>query len=181
VVRREHREAHVDDSDTITIRANASGRLWHENPDRWREICTPEGCPWCQGPGPPTDEILAETPTCWVTGGIEASLPGYVCVSTKAHAVEPYELDDETMHLFWDDAMTVARGLAAAVHPVKMNYEIHGNTIPHVHMHLFPRTPQDPYVGFVIHGRVQVTRTPEQLAEMTTGIRDALVAAGRLV
>ncbi len=46
--------------------------------------------------------------------------------------------------------MAVARGVAKAVHPVKMNYEIHGNTIPHLHMHLFPRTPDDPYVGYVI-------------------------------
>jgi len=116
-----------------------------------------------------------------VTAGVEGSVAGYVCVSTKAHAVEPYELDDDVRHDFWADAMTVARGLADAVHPVKMNYEIHGNTIPHVHMHLFPRTPDDPYVGYPIHNRSKVTRTPEQLAAMRRNIRDALESSGRLM
>ena len=30
---------------------------------------------------------------------------------------------------------------------VKMNYEVHGNTIPHLHMHFFPRYPGDPFEG----------------------------------
>ena len=30
---------------------------------------------------------------------------------------------------------------------VKLNYEIHGNTLPHLHMHLFPRQPDDEFVG----------------------------------
>jgi diadenosine tetraphosphate (Ap4A) HIT family hydrolase len=28
-----------------------------------------------------------------------------------------------------------------------MNYEIHGNTLPHLHMHLLPRLPDDGFVG----------------------------------
>ena len=117
----------------------------------------------------------------WVTAPVKAPLPAYACVVAKRHVVEPFELDEPAMTAFWAESMSVAAALTELMRPVKMNYEIHGNTIPHVHMHLFPRTPQDPYVGFVIHSRAQVTRTPEQLAEMTAGIRDALVAAGRLV
>jgi len=165
---------------SITIRPNASGRLWREDPDEWRKICSADGCPWCQGSGPPPNEILAETRTCWVTGGVSATIAGYVCVSTKVHAVEPYELDDDVRCDFWIDAMTVARGLAEAVEPVKMNYEIHGNTIPHVHMHLFPRTSDDPYVGYPIHNRTRVTRTPEQLAAIGRTIRAHLESSGRL-
>ena len=33
----------------------------------------------------------------------------------------------------------MAQGLAEAIGPAKMNYEIHGNTIPHLHMHLLSR------------------------------------------
>lgn len=43
--------------------------------------------------------------------------------------------------------MLVARGVADVLSPTKMNYEIHGNTIPHLHMHLSPRTAGDVYVG----------------------------------
>ncbi|MGB6535125.1 MAG: hypothetical protein WBF58_04100 [Xanthobacteraceae bacterium] len=28
-----------------------------------------------------------------------------------------------------------------------MNYEIHGNTIPHLHLHIFPRYRGDPFEG----------------------------------
>jgi diadenosine tetraphosphate (Ap4A) HIT family hydrolase len=39
---------------------------------------------------------------------------------------------------FWEQAMTVARALAALYDPVKMDYEIHGSVVPHRHLHLSP-------------------------------------------
>jgi diadenosine tetraphosphate (Ap4A) HIT family hydrolase len=44
-------------------------------------------------------------------------------------------------------AKAVARALSQRLYPVKMNYEIHGNTLPHLHMHLLPRQPDDAFVG----------------------------------
>lgn len=167
-------------SESIVIEANQSGQLWTEDPDLWRRLCTPAGCPVCK-PGPPRSEILAETPSCWITAASEASLPGYVCVTSKVHAIEPYELSEDDQVAFWLDAMGAARGLADVVSPVKMNYEVHGNTIPHLHMHLFPRQPGDVYVGYVIHNRVQFTRSSEELERLAEGIRRRLNARGRLV
>jgi diadenosine tetraphosphate (Ap4A) HIT family hydrolase len=77
--------------------------------------------------------------------------------------------------------MLVAQGLADVLRPVKMNYEIHGNTIPHLHMHLFPRTPGDVYVGYVIHSRAHFTRSQEELQAMRAGIRARLAEQNRLV
>ena len=173
-------EGDASSIESITIEANRSGKLWSEDPDGWRALCTPEGCPWCQGPGPPAEDVIAETSGCWVTAPVEATLPGYVCVSTKAHAVEPYDLDDEARNAFFADAMAVARGLAKAVHPMKMNYEIHGNTVPHLHMHLFPRAADDPYVGYVITGRFTITRTPAQIEAIAQAVTTELAACGRL-
>ena len=51
----------MEQRDEITIRANASGRLWHDDPDRWQSLLTREGCPWCRGPGPPAEDLLAQT------------------------------------------------------------------------------------------------------------------------
>jgi diadenosine tetraphosphate (Ap4A) HIT family hydrolase len=48
---------------------------------------------------------------------------------------------------FWKEVMAVAAALHEMVHPLKMNYEIHGNTLPHLHMHLFPRQRDDGFVG----------------------------------
>jgi diadenosine tetraphosphate (Ap4A) HIT family hydrolase len=33
---------------------------------------------------------------------------------------------------------------------VKLNYEIHGNTLPHLHMHFFPRYAGDQFEGRAI-------------------------------
>lgn len=35
--------------------------------------------------------------------------------------------------------MEAAGALAELLKPVKMNYQIHANTIPHLHLHLYPR------------------------------------------
>ena len=43
--------------------------------------------------------------------------------------------------------MLAARVLKSLFSPTKLNYEIHGNTIPHLHLHLLPRYAGDPYVG----------------------------------
>jgi len=48
--------------------------------------------------------------------------------------------------------MHVAKALSLGLHPKKLNYEIHGNTIPHLHMHLFPRFDGDPFEGRPIDG-----------------------------
>lgn len=111
----------MDGDDALTIRANSSGRMWRDDPDGWQAMLTREGCPWCQGPGPPPEDVLAETDTCWVTGGPVALILGYACVSTKAHAVEPYDLDGATQAAFWADAMAVARGLASPTEPFDVN------------------------------------------------------------
>lgn len=36
--------------------------------------------------------------------------------------------------------------------PAKLNYEIHGNTIPHLHVNLYPRYRGDPFEGTPVRG-----------------------------
>ncbi len=162
----------------ITIDANDSGRLWTDDPEAWANLSSVEGCPICRN-GPPKSDILAETRACWVTAQEEATLPGYVCITSKRHAVEPFHLAPAEQVDFWLDAMATAEGLADVTHPVKMNYEIHGNTIPHLHMHLYPRTPGDVYVGFVIHNRARFIRTEHELSILAEGIKRSLQRQGR--
>jgi diadenosine tetraphosphate (Ap4A) HIT family hydrolase len=172
--------------ETITLHANRSGRLWTEDPDAWARLCSPAGCPFCvddarRGPDAIPDGLLAETPILWTFAGEDATLPGYAYVACKKHVVEPYELTPQEQAEFFQDAMLVAQGLADVVRPVKMNYEIHGNSVPHLHMHLFPRTPGDVYVGYVIHSRAHFTRTRDELQAMRAGIRARLAQRNRLV
>lgn len=108
-------------------------------------------CPICAAGGP--RDIVAELPAAWVTASAPAPLPGYACVVAKRHVVEPFELPAEELAAFFADAMAAARVLSSVFAAAKMNYEIHGNTIPHLHMHLYPRYPGDPFEGEPIDPR----------------------------
>lgn len=141
---------------------------WRD-PAAWERLVMPDGCPICQR-GEPLD-VLAELPASWATGGTEAALPGYVCVVSRTHAVEPFQLPDVERAAFWDDAMRVARAVMAVTDAVKMNYAIYGNTIPHVHMHLFPRHRDDPYRGVHVVTQHSFQRTAEELERLAAAIR----------
>ena len=101
-------------------------------------------------------------------------MPGYVCVVCKRHVNEPYELSAEDAQDFWSDVLLTARAVSAVEDCVKMNYEIHGNTIPHLHLHLFPRFVGDPYEGGPVDPRlVSFERLPSDLGRLASAIAAA--------
>ena len=51
------------------------------------------------------------------------------------------------------DPRRVSAAIAVATGAVKMNYEIHGNTVPHLHVHIFPRYAGDPFEGGPVNPR----------------------------
>jgi diadenosine tetraphosphate (Ap4A) HIT family hydrolase len=147
------------------------GAVW-SRPDQWATRRTPEGCVICRS-GRPLD-VVAEFETCWATAGHRGPLPGYVCIVARKHYVEPFEMPPEEQAQFWQEAMAVAAAVDRVVKPIKMNYEIHGNTLPHLHLHLFPRQPDDPYVGGPIDPRrASFTRSENDLDVLAEGIRGA--------
>jgi diadenosine tetraphosphate (Ap4A) HIT family hydrolase len=149
----------------------ATGSAWSD-PARWEEARRRESCLICQR-GEPLD-ILVESEQTWVTGGTKAPLPGYACVVSKHHVVEPFHLGVSDAAAFWRDAMLAADALDRLLAPVKINYEIHGNTIPHLHLHLFPRFADDPFVGAPIDPR---RASFERSADDLRRIREALLVA----
>ncbi len=72
--------------------------------------------------------------------------------------------------------MRAAAAVASVVQPVKVNYEIHGNTIPHLHLHVFPRFRGDPFERSPIdpHAVTPTRRSPEEIEALRRAI-----AAGR--
>jgi diadenosine tetraphosphate (Ap4A) HIT family hydrolase len=145
------------------------GKVW-SRPQEWARRRTPEGCIICAS-GAPLD-IIAELPTSWATAPVEAPLRGYVCVVARRHVNEPFELPADEQGKFWADSMRVAAAVASLLQPIKMNYEIHGNTLPHLHLHLFPRHRDDPFVGGPVDPRrASVRRTREELAALAAAIQ----------
>jgi hypothetical protein len=57
---------------------------------------------------------------------------------------------------------------------VKINYELHANTLPHLRVHLFPRYMDDPFPG----GAIDVSRT-EPSPYRSRGEFDVFVARMR--
>jgi diadenosine tetraphosphate (Ap4A) HIT family hydrolase len=80
----------------------------------------------------------------------------------KSHVIEIYDLSDEHCAAFMRDVKVASLALKKVTAAVKINYEIHGNTIPHMHMHLYPRQMGDPFENGPIDWR---TRTLYQEGE----------------
>lgn len=125
------------------------------------------GCPICIR-GEPADIGIALEHT-WVTIPPRTPLPGYVVVVAKRHVREPFELPERDRIGFWSDVDRVAAAIASGLRPDKLNYEIHGNTLPHLHLHLFPRRTGDRFAGRPIDWRETESRTDED--------REAVLAA----
>lgn len=129
-----------------------------------------EECPIC-AEGRPTD-VVVELDASWVTAPRAAALPGYVCVVARHHVAEPYELEGLERRRYWEELLWVAEAVRAETGAAKMNYEIHGNTVPHLHTHLFPRYPGDPFEGRSIDGSAtSFERTSEEIEVLAEAVR----------
>jgi len=121
---------------------------FHTNPQRWHRWASEEHCPVCRDePSPGDTETIRETDHSWLEAHPRVCLPGTCYVLAKAHAVELDDLSDADLLGFMKDVQVAARALKEVTGAVKINYEIHGNTVPHLHMHLFPRSMDDPFPG----------------------------------
>ncbi len=126
------------------------GSIWDE-PDRWRSLVDGSGCPICLR-GHPLG-VLVERETTWITSDERAATRGYLCVVSKRHVVEPYELVGTEREGFWQDVLFAAERLARLLQPQKINYEIHGNTLAHLHAHIYARYRGDRFVGGPVDNR----------------------------
>jgi diadenosine tetraphosphate (Ap4A) HIT family hydrolase len=71
-----------------------------------------------------------------------------IAVFRGRHVVEPTELDEcEAARYGWE-VLRVDRAIEAAFSPVKLNYDVLGNTVPHLHTHIVPRFADDPRPGW---------------------------------
>ena len=138
---------------------------WND-PIAWTGLLDGSACPICKRKGPL--HVIAKLEGSWLTMSEDAPMPGYVCLVSQVHVVELHELDDAQAGVFMRDARKVSRALAAVTSAVKLNYEIHGNTLPHLHMHFFPRYAGDRFEGRPVDPRnvTEPVYAPEQFAEM---------------
>jgi diadenosine tetraphosphate (Ap4A) HIT family hydrolase len=70
--------------------------------------------------------------------------PGYTLLFTKQHVTELFHLDQEVRAALMEEVSSVAQALHSQFQPDKINYELLGNMVPHMHWHLVPRFATDP-------------------------------------
>jgi diadenosine tetraphosphate (Ap4A) HIT family hydrolase len=87
---------------------------------------------------------VAVLPTSVAVLGTDQFYPGYTLVVARRHATELYHLTDDLSTAYFRDMLRVARAIDRAFSPRKMNYELLGNTVAHLHWHVFPRYADDP-------------------------------------
>ena len=147
--------------------------LWNDR-NRWSALCSGAACPICRR-GEPLD-IVAKLETTWVTMQEAAPVVGYVCLVSQTHAVELHDLPDRAASAFMRDARRVSAAVSTATGAVKINYEIHGNSVPHLHMHFFPRYRGDQFEGQPINSRlvVQPVYTPGEFERIRSVVQAAL-------
>jgi len=146
--------------------------LWND-PDRWAALCSGAACPICRRSKPL--DAVAKLEASWVTMQEAAPVRGYVCLVSQTHAVDLHDLPEPAAAAFMRDARQVSKAVASATGAMKTNYEIHGNSIPHLHMHFFPRYRGDQFEGQPINPKlvVQPVYAPGEFEK----VRAALVAA----
>jgi diadenosine tetraphosphate (Ap4A) HIT family hydrolase len=96
-----------------------------------------------QAPSGAVSRRVALLPTAVAVLGNDQFYPGYTLVIARRHATELYHLPDGESTAYFQDMLSVARAIDRAFSPRKMNYELLGNTVAHLHWHLFPRYADD--------------------------------------
>lgn len=70
--------------------------------------------------------------------------PGYTLVIWRGrHVSDPTELTSDEASGYFAEVLQVARALETHYRPIKMNFEMLGNSLPHLHTHLVPRYLDD--------------------------------------
>ena len=64
------------------------------------------------------------------------------------HVAEPTELTQSEAEDYWRELLTIGRAIERAFDPVKMNYNLLGNSLPHLHTHVVPRYANDARPGW---------------------------------
>ncbi len=87
---------------------------------------------------------VIELPHSYVTLNRDQFFPGYTLLFTKNHVTELFHLDRDLRSALMEEVSLVAEALFSVYKPAKMNYELLGNMVPHIHWHIVPRFSSEP-------------------------------------
>jgi diadenosine tetraphosphate (Ap4A) HIT family hydrolase len=123
-----------------------------EWPGQFYAWCAGDGCPSCaegrpdQTPWGVRFFAGAVSDAYLIRADVQRGLS--IVVWRGRHIVDPTELDDAEAAGYGGEVLAVARALQQVFAPVKLNYDVLGNTVPHLHTHIVPRYADDPRPGW---------------------------------
>ena len=130
-------------------------------------------CPYCRKVADldqlPPEELVWTFPHAAVLLGSWQFYRGYCVLVLRRHATELSALSAEERRQFLEEMSLTARAIELAFRPRKMNYEMLGNQVPHMHWHLIPRYPDDPEALQAIWLPVELASTDPVLASRLRG------------
>lgn len=134
------------------------GNSFHYNFPKYIKRTLIKNCPSCQQPhlAPPHMDNILELKSSWVVAEKkpQGRLWGKCIVSAKFHSLYFYDLPKEEMVEYMSEIQSVAEALHIISGAIKINFEIHMNTGPHLHCHLFPRYLDDDFPSAPIDYRI---------------------------
>jgi diadenosine tetraphosphate (Ap4A) HIT family hydrolase len=152
---------------------------WMER-ERWDALVRGDGCPACLevASSERADEygyVVTDLEISRLRLAANQYVSGYCVLLCHRHVREPYELSQRDRARFFEDMTRVGSALDQVFHPLKMNFNILGNAIPHLHAHILPRYYGDPAPHRPIDpGAGQVLLTPDEYQNRIDLIRAAL-------
>ena len=106
---------------------------------------------------------------------------GYCVLVSRRHAAELSGLPDDVRRAFLDEMCLLARAVETTFRPHKLNCELLGNLVPHLHWHVFPRYLDDPDRLRPVWLAIDRAERHEELKHrLETGPRDRLTTIARL-
>ena len=102
--------------------------------------------------------------------------PGYVLLFTREHVTELFHLKPRMRGALMEEGSRVAQALQTVFQPDKINYELLGNMVAHMHWHLVPRFATDPLWPRPIWSQAheELLLTPDEYQSRIELIRKAL-------
>jgi diadenosine tetraphosphate (Ap4A) HIT family hydrolase len=104
-------------------------------------------CQFCKATAQPEqtwgESLVWRFPHSFAVLGAWQYFTGYCVLVSREHATELSALGPHRA-AFLEEMSTLAAAIEVCFRPPKMNYELLGNQVPHLHWHLFPRSADDP-------------------------------------
>ena len=127
--------------------------------------------------------LVARLSSGWLVAGERQNLPGYCLLLPDPVVGNLNDLDEPARQRFLLDMAKAGDAVRRAFQPLRLNYEILGNSEPALHAHIFPRYAWEPRVlrtkpvwFYYPWWFVRPVRDPATLKDVIEKLRSALSA-----